>query len=35
MDLTITAAIARIKSDVGHYLTSDAIKGVCRKVGHT
>jgi hypothetical protein len=35
MDLTITAAISRIKSDVGHYLTSDAIKVVCRKVGHT
>ena len=35
MDLTITAAIARIKADVAHYLTPQAIKSVCRKFGHT
>ena len=32
MDLTITAAIARIKADDAHYLTPEAIKIVCQKV---
>jgi len=35
MNLTITAAIARIKADVAHYLTPGSIKFAYRKVGHT
>jgi len=34
MALTITAAIDRIKSDVAHWLAPDAIRSVCRAVGH-
>jgi hypothetical protein len=35
MALTITAAIARIKSDVGRWLTADAIRSVSRDCGHS
>ena len=35
MALRITAALARIKSDVARWLTPDAIRSVCRDVGHS
>jgi len=35
MALTITEAIARIKSDVAHLLTPDSIRTICRRVGHS
>lgn len=35
MALNIAAAIARIKSDVGSWVTADAIQDACKAVGHT
>src|SRR6266852_8190896 len=34
MAVSITAAIQRIKSDVGHWLTPEAIRDLCRSLGH-
>ena len=34
MAVSITAAVQRIKAEVGHWLTPEAIRELCRSVGH-